>query len=322
MAYWFHRNPLKATTAVGFNLQMIAVNSDAVQICSELKQNREKLIELFTDANNSVSSVETTLHNYLSLLMGFVQALDNRGGDYSKLRHSLRFKWTQTMLGNVPIVQQDALFELISICEEYAIWLMKHASAIAGKDEPKMEEAKEVHTSLRKASGVFSALTVHIDNLLEKPSPGSDMDNRVANAYIQQLTIARAIELKHNAALISGLANEASKTFLAAASSIKALDATKFGKWLKYFQLKSVFYEAYAYCYLGENLLSLDKCGEAIRALQEAEKCLATAKELCKEYEKAKGVGSTAKISENLFFRSLSPLIKRTKEKCERENGM
>lgn len=32
-----------------------------------------------------------------------------------------------------------------------------------------------------------------------------------------------------------------------------------------------VFYQAY--CYHGQTLLASDKCGEAIRSLQEAEKC-------------------------------------------------
>ena len=37
--------------------------------------------------------------------------------------------------------------------------------------------------------------------------------------------------------------------------------------------LKARFYAAYAYNYAGENLLAEDKCGEAIRALQESQKC-------------------------------------------------
>lgn len=90
------------------------------------------------------------------------------------------------------------------------------------------------------------------------------------SAEAQEVTIARAIELKHSSSLISALANETSKIFLAAASSVKALDAIKvnlirfavktvltnrkflfmfrclqFGKWMRYFQFKSYFYEAY-----------------------------------------------------------------------------
>ena len=46
-----------------------------------------------------------------------------------------------------------------------------------------------------------------------------------------------------------------------------------FGHWRCYFLLKARFYAAYAYNFAGENLLAEDKCGEAIRALQESQKC-------------------------------------------------
>ena len=150
-------------------------------------------------------------------------------------------------------VQQDAIFELISICQEYALWLMKHAANLSAKEEIKMEDAKVVHQSLRKAAGILKAMqNDYVGKLLEKPEAGSDNDTRVTAAYIhqcsaeaQEVTIARAIELKHSASLISALAAETSKLFLAAASSVKALDPTKFAKWMRYFQFKSYFYEAY-----------------------------------------------------------------------------
>lgn len=44
--------------------------------------------------------------------------------------------------------------------------------------------------------------------------------------------------------------------------------------------------------------------------------------ELCKEYGKTKGPGSQAKPEKHQFFRRLAPIINRTLEKCERENGM
>lgn len=91
------------------------------------------------------------------------------------------------------------------------------------------------------------------DQLLDKTIlPGSDLDQRVLTAYIQQckseaqeVTIARAIELKHSPNLISALANETSNLFLSAAGAVKALDPNKAGKWMTYFQLKSAFYESY-----------------------------------------------------------------------------
>ena len=77
-----------------------------------------------------------------------------------------------------------------------------------------------------------------------------------------------------------------------------------------------------AYNYAGENLLNQDKCGEGIRALQEAKKCYGEALALCKDYTTVKGPGSRAKPDRHQFFRRILPIINRTLEKCERENGM
>ncbi len=45
------------------------------------------------------------------------------------------------------------------------------------------------------------------------------------------------------------------------------------------------------------------------------------AEDFCKEYRQMKGPGSTAKPSEQLFFKKLGTFIKNTLEKCQRENG-
>lgn len=62
---------------------------------------------------------------------------------------------------------------------------------------------------------------------------------------IFSVTIARAIELKHNAGLISALSNETSKMFTTAANAITSLDEKKFGHWTTYLSLKAAFYAAY-----------------------------------------------------------------------------
>ena len=45
------------------------------------------------------------------------------------------------------------------------------------------------------------------------------------------------------------------------------------------------------------------------------------AEELCTQYASAKGVGTKVKPERLLFFRKLGPILNRTLEKCERENG-
>nr|CAD7446667.1 unnamed protein product [Timema bartmani] len=355
MSHWFHRNVLKATAHSTFETKMIAQDCEALKVCSlstvlcvpgiqynylslsymslrctsticssgisDLKASRYRLLELLPDPRNSSAAVESALDLYLALLNGLVTA--PQGGP-SKLRHNFLFKWTHSLLGNTPQLQQDTVFESANIICNVAIWFMKHAAMIAVKDDIDMEEAKEVHKSLRRAAGMFRLVQKElVPHLSEKPMVGGDLDPRVTTAYFhqctaeaQEVTVARAIELKHNASLISALANETSKLFGDAAGSLVSIEGAE--RWHKYLRLKSVFYQAYAYSYCGDNLLSLDQCGAAIRALQES---YAQAEELCKEYRKVKGLGPKARPETHPFFKRLSPIVRLTLEKCERENG-
>ena len=139
------------------------------------------------------------------------------------------------------------------MCVNMALWLAKHAAWTAGKDEVREGEAKRVHTALRRAAGMFIFVQnikgvgfLHQFFLLSREIlressiilpkflgtdkvtdlatiRGSDFDPSVLNAYInqctaeaQEVTVARAIELKHRPALISALAHETSAVFLKA----------------------------------------------------------------------------------------------------------
>jgi hypothetical protein len=205
---------------------------------------------------------------------------------------------------------------------------MKHASVVASKDEITMEEAKEVHASLRKAAGIFRLIEHEFDpKLTERPKEAGDLDPRVISGYLtqctaeaQEVTMARAMELKHNPSLISALANETSRLFSDAAKVLDPLGEVV-SQWTKYLLLKAAVYQAYAYCFCGENLLGLDRCGEAIRALQESQACYRRAIELCKEYAKTKGPARKIHPENHSFFKKLAPKIRVMLEKCERENG-
>ncbi|KAF2982470.1 hypothetical protein EK904_003874 [Melospiza melodia maxima] len=119
----------------------------------------------------------------------------------------------------------------------------------------------------------------HIPKLITPVEKGRDLEARLTESYIvqcqaeaQEVTIARAIELKHNPGLIAALAYETANFYQKADQTLSSLDPAYAGKWRKYLNLKSCFYMAYAYCYHGQTLLASDKCGEAIRSLQESEK--------------------------------------------------
>ncbi|CAH1791874.1 unnamed protein product [Owenia fusiformis] len=329
MAHWFHRNPLKATAPASFDLRLVATNAASQKICSEARQARQRLLEVISDPNNEVATLETAVNNYLALLHGFMVSLDDDKSGDSKMRMIFKFKWTNTLCGNMPQEQQDTVFELICMGLNIALWYTKHAAKIAGKEEPAMEEAKEVHKCLRKAAGIFQNIQdSQVGRLVEQPEKGTDMDSRVLNAYIhqstaeaQEVTLARAIELKHSSSLVSALAYETSKMFINSDDSLASLEEKDVGKWRKYLQLKSSFYHAYAYSYHGETLLAEDKCGEAIRCLQESVKYFDKATTLSKDYSSTKGPGTTCKPQEHAFYKNLGTHLKRTLEKCERENG-
>ncbi|KAJ8391546.1 hypothetical protein AAFF_G00088680 [Aldrovandia affinis] len=325
MTHWFHRNPLKATAPVSFNLYGVAGSPAANKICNDLKMARARLLEMFTDLTCNHEIMKNATDAYFSLLQGFIASLDGTTQE-NKLRFIQNFRWTDTLQGNTTSAQQDAVFELASMGFNVALWYTKFASRLAGKENIMETEAKEVHKSLKMAAGVLKNLKeAHIPRLITPAEKGRDLETRVLDTYIiqcqaeaQEVTIARAIELKHNASLIAALSFETANFYLKADHTLNTLDPDYSGKWRKYLQLKQHFYMAYAYCYNGQTLLASDKCGEAIRSLQEAEKCYSRAEALCKEYRQTKGPGSTAKPSEQLFFLKLGALIKNTLEKCER----
>lgn len=326
MAHWFHRNVLKATTQVNFEIGMVTADPDAVKLCSDLKACRRRLLELLPDPNYTPDAIDSVFSMYLSLLHGLLMIPGENTP--SKIRHSILFKWTHSLLGNSPQLQQDSMYEAASMSCNVAFWYMKHASAIASKDDITMEEAKEVHASLRKAAGIFKLIEHDFSpKLTERQMEAGDLDPRVISAYLtqctaeaQEVTVARAMELKHNASLVSALANETSKLFSDAAKLLGSLGDVA-SQWTKYLRLKAAVYQAYAYCFCGENLLGLDRCGEAVRALQESQACYSRSVDLCKEYAKTKGPAHKIHPENHSFFKRLAPKIHVTLDKCERENG-
>jgi len=327
MSYWFHRNPLKATSVVSFDIKMFAHDPEALKILGDLKQSRKRFLDLLPDPNHTADQVSTALKLYLTLARGLLLQ-PGEGVAASKLCKSITFRWNDSILEGVS-VREDAVYEVSSIIVNCAFWFMKRAVLVAVKPEISMEDAKEVHTSLRKAAGLIKFVQDNLVAQLGEPAPdGGDLDGRVLTAYLnqctaeaQEVTIARAIELKHNPSLISSLANETSRMFTTAADALNSLDVKVFGHWKAYFLLKSKFYLAYAYNYQGEALLATDKCGEAIRSLRESKTLYAGAGEMAVEYAKVKGRGTQAKPERHTFFKRLLPILDRTLEKCERENG-
>ncbi|XP_011499257.1 PREDICTED: BRO1 domain-containing protein BROX-like [Ceratosolen solmsi marchali] len=336
MAHWFHRNLLKATTNHKFELKHNDPTDATRKLCSDLRTCRIRLLDLLKNPNNTSTSVEPAFISYLSLLYGFIWEVDALseeneqigGPNPSKLRNVFVFKWTHTLLGQGTVSFADSVYEAANISVILGLWFMKHAAMIASKNDITMSEAKEVYIMMRRAAGIFTFVQTEFLPQLSNPSPlGSDLDPRVINAYVnqctaeaQEVTVARAVELKHKPSLISALANETSKLFFDAANTLRSFKAEISGQWIKYLEFKSKFYQSYSYNYCGEHLLAMDKCGDAIRALKESELCLIKAKTFCAEYSKIHGPAPRVKPDQHTVFKRLSPLVARTLDKCEREN--
>jgi hypothetical protein len=279
MAHWFHRNPLKATQPLKFEALKKAAKGDKCnELLTQLRASRQRLVEMYGNPGNTVEDMTEAFNEYAGLLRGLVDS--PTGGD-SKLRTMTPFKWTNTLGGRVPSIRSDALFELVAVVMNMAIWHTKHAMQVASTDTITMDEAKEVHRCLKLSAGMFLHVKEHlITRLPASPDKGIDTDARVVEAYAQQsqaeaqeVTIGRALEMNHKAAIIYSLAVETSGIYNKAADSLKTLDPAQFGKWTTYLQLKGAFYESYAYCFYGKELLEQEKCGESIRILQHSQFC-------------------------------------------------
>lgn len=332
MAHWFHRNPLKATTFTVFELKAVTTNSIAQQLCNSLRQSRGRLIDLLANASNEPASINSESTTYIGLLKGFVTAVEDgvESSQPSKLRHIIQFRWTNSMLGNTPICQYDSAFELGSILFNVALWYMKHSSIIASKEKPTMEEALEVYKCLRLAAGMFTAIKNEIvPMVIEPPDKGWDLHGTILDIYIaqclaeaQEITIGRAIELKHASNLIAGLSYETSKMFNNAATLLINCQCKDANKWIAYFRFKAEIYMAYALNFHGLQLLSEDKCGDAIKLLQESQKHYSMASQLGNDYAIARGPGLSMKPHNHPFFKRLGPIVQRTLDKCTMENGI
>ena len=82
---------------------MVSAKPEAIQVCEQLRKSRLQVIELMTDPSSDPEVVDKQLKQYLSLLMGLVfnYSLNPNYGptDSSKLRHYIKFKWTDSLLG-------------------------------------------------------------------------------------------------------------------------------------------------------------------------------------------------------------------------------
>ncbi|PAV61375.1 hypothetical protein WR25_04901 [Diploscapter pachys] len=283
MAHWFHRNPIKPTEFAKFELGGVLTTDKCSKICAELRMRRQRLLEFYTNAGNSLAEVDQAFVEYLRLFAGFLVEIEagqieSAGGNKnSKLLPLMRFKWGHSMLSGTASELSDGWFEAYNQIYCMAIWLMKHAAWVAGKDEVFEREAKECLNCLKRAAGMFEYIKKESIRLSGATDiEGSDFDGKIIEAYMLQATaeaqeviVGRAIEMKHDAALVSAIAANTAMVFMKADMLLSSFNEDIFSRWRRYLELKHHIYQAYAYCYLGESFLAQDKCGDAVRCCTE-----------------------------------------------------
>lgn len=62
-----------------------------------LKTSRMNLLLLYTEPSSDTEIVQKEFQTYLSLLMGFINDYSGRSTGDSKLRYSIKPKWTQSL---------------------------------------------------------------------------------------------------------------------------------------------------------------------------------------------------------------------------------
>jgi len=326
MAHWFHRNKLKGTIDQKFDGKGIALKSSATKMLQDLRSARQNLLTLFTDEVAKPENVQDKAVAYLELLVGLADC----DSDDNKLRYTFRFKWSDSLvLDGSPVVHQDAQFDICATLMEIAIWLSKFGSRVASKADITEEDAKIVLKSFKQAAGIFELVKNESSKLLDKAVLGSDMDTHVIECYqvqcraeAQEVTIARAVALKHKPTLVAALAKDTKEFFEEADKQLAAVKNEEIvGKWRKYLQLKIAFYDSYMWCYHGNAVLEKEECGLAVKCLQEAKSKFLQCGEICAQYKKTPGAGHTVKPDEAIFFINYGNELKRSLEKAERENG-
>jgi len=326
MAHWFHRNKLKSTIDQKFVDKGTAIKSNASKMLTDMRIARQNLLTLYVDDVVKPELIHEKLNAYLELLLGLADC----DSEDNKLRYTFRFKWSDSLVQDgTPSVVQDAQFEVASILMESAIWLIKYGARVSAKEEITEADAKIVHKSFKQAAGVFEQVRQESAKLLDPAEPGSDMDPHIIECYqlqcraeAQEVTIARAVMLKHKPILISALAHDTESFFEEADKQLAAVKKDDIvGKWRKYLQLKQVFYNSYTYCYKGLAFLAEDKCGDAVKCLQEAKSQFLACEKKCKDYKSSTGAGHTIKPDEAVFFHNYGKELARALEKADRENG-
>ncbi|KJE95495.1 hypothetical protein CAOG_05944 [Capsaspora owczarzaki ATCC 30864] len=355
-AFTIFVSPLKQTTRIDYSVKLkdAATSGEGMELLKDLTNTRTALLDLMGKWEAPQDAFMSTANAYLSLLRGLVDQVDGASsppqqpaaapaadgaaadsqaaataaasGSFNKLRKLIAFYWTNTLGKHHISSDTDVQFELISMLEDIAIWHTKKANLTLSAASAEENDLKDAYKLLRVAAGILLFIeSTQIARLTTSASP-SDTNPAAVRAYSSQLlaeaeevSLARAVEKKHSPSLLAGIARDIADKFDAAAKGIAQVKLDKVDKWSKYLAWKTKYYQAAAYMFLGLDLLSKDDCGNAIRAMTEAEKLLEQANALGKVFVDCEPK-TPLKIHELPATQALSRQLRDSLAKAKREN--
>eukprot|EP00049_Salpingoeca_infusionum_P018083 m.355688 g.355688 ORF g.355688 m.355688 type:complete len:451 (-) comp17308_c0_seq1:1664-3016(-) len=328
-----------------------------------LTQARAELIARLAQFEHSASDTDEAFNEYISLLTGFIAVAESYQApptpeEDSEMSEEERKKLEKSRAvykllkkdGNPALsfvtfkfkdnVQEKVVehasfdFELANMIMNYGLWHMKHAAYLedfSAPEEERMDVAKSIMDSMKMATGVFNYLLENHLRAMEY-KPNTDFDERILRARANQCfaealegIVERARTLGHQPSLISKIAYDLHVRFRDAADELRSM-STPLGRRLhKYMSFKATFYQGYYLTYQGMDLQQTQKSGDAIRCFEDAQRALASARELAQRYADASKAYASAASSgipptDHPVFGILSKLIHKTKAKAEQEN--
>ena len=83
----------------------IFYSSTSFFLCSDARLSRSRLLEQMIEPAVTLDEITTEFAKYNGLLVGFLYEINANGecGGDSKLRHLLTTRWTDSMLGPMPV---------------------------------------------------------------------------------------------------------------------------------------------------------------------------------------------------------------------------
>lgn len=258
------------------------------------------------------------------------------GADGERIKKAIGFKWSDNFSGTINTMYQ-AEFEVQCMLLNYALWHMRRSAHLAQQGQISVDvdenSAKTILKSLRVAAGVFQAVDQRQKGKLAY-DPNTDYDERLIKGKIlqclaeaQEITLERARQKKHKPELIAQLARHIQEQYQATLDDIKTMEDKDVETLRAYLQFKASFHEAYMLTYWGMKLFSEEKCGESIKAFQQARDALRDSIGFAKKFNRSGykkfsyHTNMAHDPTDHKLFKELKRDLDIAEEKAVRENG-